>query len=119
MDKKHIKKGGPDETNEESIPSQRDDTSSMNKTNKRVVNQKPDKPGVIETEHVTEPNVKLTTIKGEKKALAEKLVNTTDPFKGKDNGDEVEGIGGTLGIVLANSVMLFMTMLLLLLPYVN
>ena len=131
MDNKHIKKGGPDETNKESkpshrdgtssmnktnkinkesIPSQHDETSSMNKTNKRVAHQKLDKPGVTEKEHVTEPNIRSTTIKGENKALAEKLVNTTDPSEVKHSGEMENVIGGTSGIILANSVMLFMTM---------
>ena len=90
-----------------------DDNSSMDKTNKRVANQKRDKPGVTGKEHVPEPNMRSTTIKGEKKALAEKQVDIIDLSKGKDNGDVVDVIGGTSGIVLANSVMLFMTMLLI------
>ena len=88
------------------------ETSSMNKTNKRVAKKQVDKPVVTEKEDVTEPTIRSTTIKGEKKALAEKLVNTTDPYKGKDNGDVEDVISGTSGIVLRelNSVMLFVTL---------
>ena len=119
VDKKHMKAAGvnkkdQDGSNKERatrISSDRNDTSSTNKTNKTVAKHKLDKPGVSEKAHAAEPTIRPTTIKGEKKQLAEKLVNATDPSKinKKNNGDVENVIGGTLRIILANIVMLFMT----------
>ena len=120
VDKKHMKahggeKGGQDDANKESttrMSSHRDGTRSMNQTNKTVAKKQLDKPEVNEDEQVTEPSIRSTTMKGQRKPLAEKLVNTTDPPK-IDKGDEGEmngGDGGSSGIIQANSVMLVITM---------
>ena len=120
VEKKHRKthgvtKKGQDDASKESITKMafhRDETGRMNKTNKRVAKQQLYKPVINEKRHVTEPNIRSTTMKGETKPLAKRLVNATDPpeiNKGYQ-GEVKEGNSGTSGIVLANSVMLVMTM---------
>ena len=120
VDKKHMKthgvtKKGQGDASKESTTKMafhRDETGRTNNTNKRVAKQQLHKPVVNEKGHVTEPNIRSTTMKGETKPLDKRLVNATDPpeiNKGYQ-GEVKEGNGGTSGIVLANSVMLVMTM---------